>query len=58
MVKADVVRRVRLETGISQGEAEDLINELLEIMQRPTMFGQELSRRGVFFGGVGCCGWL
>ena len=28
MVKADVVRRVRLETGISQGEAEDLINEL------------------------------
>ena len=34
MVKADVVRRVRLETGISQGEAEDLINELLEIMRQ------------------------
>ncbi|MEC8434776.1 MAG: HU family DNA-binding protein, partial [SAR324 cluster bacterium] len=42
MVKADVVRRVRLETGISQGEAEDLINELLEIMRQTLESGDNL----------------
>ena len=42
MVKADVVRRVRLETGISQGEAEDLINELLEIMRKTLESGDNL----------------
>ena len=41
MVKADVVRRVRLETGISQG-VEDLINELLEIMRQTLESGDNL----------------
>ena len=42
MVKADVVRRVRLETGVSQGEAEELINELLEIMRCTLESGENL----------------
>ena len=42
MVKADIVRQVRLETGLQQGEAEELVNETLEIMRQCLESGEEV----------------
>ena len=42
MVKVDIVRAIQLETGLQFGEAEQLVNELLEIMKQTLENGEDV----------------
>ena len=48
MVKVDIIRAIQLKEGISYGEAERLVNELLEIIKQTLETGEN-----VLVGGFG-----
>ena len=47
MVKVDIVRAIQLETGLQFGEAEQLVNELLEIMKQTLENGEDVLITGL-----------
>ena len=47
MVKVDIVRAIQLETGLQFGEAEQLVNEMLEIMKQTLESGEDVLVTGL-----------
>ena len=47
MVKVDIVRAIQLGTGLQFGEAELLVNEMLEIMKQKLEIGEDVLITGL-----------